>query len=104
MVGKLEFTDFTAPACAGEGSFLITKHFRFHEFHRNGAAIDADQRFVGPMAFDMDGFGNKFLAGAGFSQDQHCAVRVRHLLKQAAHTGQGGAQSQLFPAAESGLG
>ena len=56
---------------AGEGASAMAEQFALDEVLRQGAAIDGDERHVGPRALVVDGAGDQLLAGAGFAEDQH---------------------------------
>ena len=70
---------------AGEGALFVTEKFALHEAIGNCCAIDPDQRCIlAPAAF-VDGPGNQFLAGAGFTVDEHGRIGVGdlvHILEQ----------------------
>ncbi len=53
---------------AGKTPALVSKEFAFHEFGRNGAAINGYERTIATGPRLMDQFGSQFLAGSGFSE------------------------------------
>ena len=60
----------------------MTKQLRLEQVLRQGAAVDGHERMVLPIAVEMQPARDQFLAGAAFAYDQHCAVRVGHLVNK----------------------
>lgn len=52
---------------AGKGTGFMAEQFVFDEFVGDGAAVDGDERFAGAGAEVVNGAGEDFLAGAGFT-------------------------------------
>ena len=63
------------PERPGEGAFDMAEEQAFHQFRRDGAAIDGNETVGGAAAEPMDEPGKEFLAGAGLPQDQDGNVR-----------------------------
>ena len=76
-VGLLDFADPPVGG-AGEGAFLIAEKFTLQKGIGNGDAVDYQKRFVVPQTVLVDCAGGQFLAGAGFTPDQHCGLRRGH--------------------------
>jgi len=56
---------------AGERAAFMAEQLAFQQSFGNGGAIDGDERRVGPVAVLVKGAGDPFLAGAGFTADEH---------------------------------
>ena len=63
------------PERPGEGAFDMAEEQAFHQFRRDGAAIDGNETIGGAAAEPVDEPGKEFLAGAGLPQDQDGNVR-----------------------------
>ena len=56
---------------AGEGAFFVAEEFGFDEGGGHGGAVHGDEGIVAAAAGVLvDGFGDAFLAGAGFAEDE----------------------------------
>src|ERR1700722_10769763 len=69
-VGKFETTD-AAFGGTGEGAFLMSEDFAFHQRFGDRRTIDGDERTVGARREHMNGARDHFFAGPGFSGDQN---------------------------------
>ena len=83
-VGHFEQADAVLVG-AGERAFAMAEQLAFDERLGQGAAVDRDERLVGPRALVVNGAGDQFLAGAGFAEDQHGRVRRRDFGDQRAN-------------------
>ena len=61
---------------AREGSLDVPEELGLHEPFRNGSAVDRDERFISPVAVEVDGLGHQLLAGAALARDHHRRVAV----------------------------
>jgi len=64
---------------AGEGPALMAEHLGFEQLGGDRAAVDRDERTIGPRAGRMDGAGDELLARAALARDQDRGVGDRHL-------------------------
>jgi len=56
---------------ASKAAFLVAEKLAFHQFGRNGAAIDRNKRFARTRPPVMYQPGDDFLSGAGLATDIH---------------------------------
>lgn len=68
-LGGLETACFIADS-ACEGAFDVAEKFGFEELGGECSAVDADEGFVSSWGVVVDGFGDEFLAAAGFAKDE----------------------------------
>ena len=75
-VGVLEETE-TVLVGTGEAAFFVTEKLAFHQIFGDGAAVDGNEGFVGPVGKFVDGARSLFFTGAGFAGniDGHAAAR-----------------------------
>src|SRR3954467_2206041 len=69
----LKLADVTI-SCSGERTFFVADKFGFDQLGRNRGAIQSDERPRSARTFLMNGAGNQFLAGAGFSENADAGV------------------------------
>src|SRR6185503_10984224 len=68
-VGEFESTE--APFVgAGEGASFVSEELALQGGGGEGSTMDGDERLVAARTQLMNGFGDEFLAGPGFAQDQ----------------------------------
>jgi len=60
----------------GEGAFLVTKQLAFHQFARDGRAVDAEHRPIRPRAGAVQGAGDQFFSRATFATNQDASGRA----------------------------
>ena len=70
VIGEFEATG-AAGGGSGEGAFFVAEEFAFAECGGNRCAVNADERPGTALALLVNGAGDKFLAGPGFTFDQH---------------------------------
>src|SRR5208282_6350677 len=58
----------------------MTEEFRFQEVLRDSAAVYWNKWLVRSLTVEVNCPGNQFFAGAGFSEEEHVALRIRKLL------------------------
>src|SRR6185503_15096571 len=80
-VGHLEASGLR-PDGPGEGAPLVPEEFRLEERLGERAAIDRDERRLGPPARDVDRLREHLLAGAALAQEKDAGVGRRHALGQ----------------------
>jgi hypothetical protein len=61
---------------AGEGAAAVAEEFGFEEGLGEGAAVDRDEGGELAPAVEVERFGDEFLAGAAFAEDEHGAFGV----------------------------
>ena len=67
-VGEFEAADFLVDG-AGEGATLVAEEFGFEKTAGNGGTIHFDEGAIAPRTEIMDGAGEEFFAGAGFTEE-----------------------------------
>src|ERR1700693_3889823 len=70
FVGQLETANLLGYG-SGERALLVAKELAFQQIQRNGSTIQPYKRTSAPRADVVDGVCDEFLAGAGFTLDQH---------------------------------
>ena len=75
-VGVLEETE-TVLVGTGEAAFFVTEKLAFHQVFGDGAAVDGNEGFVGPVGKFVDGARSLFFTSTGFAGniDGHAAAR-----------------------------
>ncbi len=68
---QFEKTGFTFLPSTGERTFFVAKEFGFQEIFRQGRTVDLNKGVFASVAVFMNEFGQKPLAGSGFSQNQY---------------------------------
>src|SRR5439155_10871856 len=71
--------------CTGEGTPLVPEKFTLQQTAGNGSAVEFDQRSLPPAAAIVNSPCNKFLAGAGLSQQEHRRVTCGNGFDQLQH-------------------
>src|SRR5690554_5255271 len=69
-VGAAEQAGFVVDGAA-EAALLVAEEFAFHQFRRNSAAVDGNERAVGPRALQVNHSGHQLFTAAGFAADKH---------------------------------
>ena len=72
---------------AREGAAHVAEELGLQQVLRDRAAVDRDERPLGPRRQAMDGGGHQLLAGPALALDQHRRVRHRHLADDVLHLG-----------------
>src|ERR1035441_1559612 len=62
---------------AGESAFDVAEEFALVKLTGDGSAVNADKWAIGAAAQAVDFPGDEFLAGAGFTENEHRGVRER---------------------------
>src|ERR1700746_2546080 len=62
----------------GKRPFLVSEELRLNQTLRDGGAIQANVRFVAPVATLHNGAGNEFFSGAALSTQNDSSVAVSH--------------------------
>ena len=73
------------PDGAGEGSLHVPEQLALEQVLRQRAAVDRQERPVGPAGQVVDVPGDDLLAGAALALDQHRRVGRRHVLGELEH-------------------
>ena len=68
----------------------MTEQFRFDQLFRDGGHVQRHKGLLPARAVPMQGMGNQFFTGAGFSVDQHRDVGIRQTPDGAEHLLHGG--------------
>ena len=70
---------------SSERAARVAEKFAFIQIFWNGGAVDADKRLVFALAAPMDFVRDQFLAGAGFTENQHGRIGRRDQINLAHH-------------------
>ena len=74
---RLFETSYAAPLGPGEGPLFVAEQLRFEQVMRYGRHVQCDERPIRARAVTMQGLRRQFLAGAGFTVDQHRDIGSR---------------------------
>jgi len=74
---------------AGEGPLLVTKQLAFEQGFGHPGAVDGDERPFLAQAGFMDGMGDQFLAGTGFTKQDDGGIGRRHAQHLFQHANEG---------------
>ena len=83
-IGLLEFAD-AARHRAGKRALLVAEQLGFEQRFRDGRAVDANERLLGPVRARVHIARQHFLAGARFAGDQNRGVARRDLQRKLDH-------------------
>ncbi len=101
VISSLEGPAFFRRA-SGDGAVAVAEELAFDEIFGNGSAVQLDEDAVMARAFGVDGAGDEFFAGTGFSIDEDATIGGGHELDLLAYglggdafAGDGGFESEL---------
>ncbi len=81
---------------AGEGALLVTEELRLQQFAGNGRGVERDEGLAGTRGMLVQGAGDQFLAGTGFTRDQHRHTGAGQTADGAKHLLHGRSATQQF--------